>query len=73
MTFILIMLILFFSLLAIKLLKTEHFQTDNENKNSLEKITNLLKNNDLVNQRKLFFMKKDNIFFEHQSYGKYFF
>ena len=55
MTFILIILILFFSLLAIKLLKTEHFQTDNENKNSLEKITNLLKNNDLVNQRKLFF------------------
>ena len=55
MTFILIILILFFSLLAIKLLNTEHFQTDNENKNSLEKITNLLKNNDLVNQRKLFF------------------
>ena len=53
MTFILILLILFFSLLAIKLLNTEHFQTENEN--SLEKITKLLKNNDLVNQRKQFF------------------
>lgn len=57
MTYILILLILFFILLIVKLLNKEHFQSDNED--SLEKIATLLKNKDPLNQRNQFFDSVD--------------